>query len=86
MLVVEETYVRDNIQLIFSLIGGYMYTIKNIGNAANRNMNKFQVDNSMISRLYSSGRKIEGHKNDIVENNSDTKSGRQELIDSLDMR
>lgn len=40
----------------------------------------------MISRLYSTDRKIEGHKNDIVEDEPEAKSGRQELVDSLDKR
>jgi hypothetical protein len=36
----EFTFTRANIMAILGSIGGFMYTIKNLGNAVNKNANK----------------------------------------------
>lgn len=66
-------------------LGSIMYLVRNVGNAIQQGASNFGLDNSMIKRLYSLDREIEGHKIDINEEDNE-ETGRQELIDTLEKR
>ena len=58
---------RKNVFALFGILGGIMYTMKNMGNGVNKTMNKIQVDNSMISKLYSVDRYVDKNAKDEFE-------------------
>lgn len=59
--------------------------LRNIGNAVTKGGTAFGLDNSMIKRLYSMNRKVDGHSVDIQEEEG-RNTGRTEFIDTLDKR
>jgi len=63
----EYNIVRVNIFFLLGSFGSITYLCKNLGNAVTKIGSKFGLDNSMIKRLYSMERKVDGHYVDIEE-------------------
>jgi len=70
-----QTVKRTNFLFLLGGLGSITYLLRNIGNAVTSGGNAWGLDNSMIKRLYSINREIDGHTLDVVEEDN-IKTGR----------